>query len=103
MAKSKQEISSVENIAQRGNVATSGEVYLEPHTKAVVDGVWNCEGRTVLADTEEQAKELYQRLFNAQPAFCEPSNVIPSRDEKVVHLRVIEGHPLPIPFFGRRS
>jgi hypothetical protein len=77
--------------------------YIEPHTKAVVDGVWNCEGRMVLAESEEQAILLYSRVFNGPPAFCDPSERIPDRDEKVLHLRSVEGHPEPIPFFGRRS
>lgn len=55
-------------------------------SKAVVDGLWVCDGRWVEAEGELEARKVYQTAFLGAPAVVCPAQSHPERGEHVYSL-----------------
>ena len=60
--------------------------------KAVIDGLWCCDGRIVSAESSGEAIVIYQAFYREKPVVCVASTRSPDRGEKVF-ARDAEGNP----------
>ena len=67
------EKSNVANIGEGGNVS-SAETEKREETKAIVDGWWMADGRLAKAETEGEARALFEACFRFEPREVTPAN-----------------------------
>ena len=67
------EKSNVANFGEGGNVS-SAESEKREETKAIVDGWWIADARLAKAETEEEARALFEACFRFEPREVIPAN-----------------------------